>query len=91
MADCVARLAAMETDTTERISLLRRRVDDIVASLDHAGGGGDDHRLRKAANKLLHGPMLQLREGTLSEDEIEDVARMIERELLSVSSRIEQR
>jgi len=35
--------------------------------------------------------MLQLREGTLSRDEIEDVARMIERELLSVSSRIEQR
>ena len=89
MADCVARLAAMETDTTERISLLRRRVDDIVASLGHASGGGDD-RLRKAANKLLHGPTLRLREGTLSGDEIEDVVRTIERELLSVSSRIEQ-
>ena len=90
VADCVARLAAMETDTAERISLLRRRVDDIVASLGHASGGGDD-RLRKAANKLLHGPTLRLREGTLSGDEIEDVVRTIERELLSGSSRIEQR
>jgi hypothetical protein len=92
VADCVARLAAMETDTAERISLLRRRVDDIVASLGDAGGGGDgDDRLRKAANKLLHGPTLRLREGTLSGDEIEDVARTIGKELLIVSSRIEQR
>jgi hypothetical protein len=89
VADCVARLAAMETDTAKQILLLQQRIDDIVASLGRAGGGGDDC-LQKAANKLLHGPALQLREGTLSGDEIEDVVRTIERELLSVSSRIEQ-
>ncbi|KAL3826774.1 LOW QUALITY PROTEIN: hypothetical protein ACHAXA_000600 [Cyclostephanos tholiformis] len=88
VAACVARLAAMETDTVERISRLRQRVDDIVTSLGHAGGG-DDASLRKAANKLLHGPTVQLREGTLTgDDEIEDVFRTIEKELLSLSCNI---
>jgi hypothetical protein len=87
VAACVARLMAM--DTAEQISRLRRRVNEIVASLGHTEGGYD--RLQKEANKLLHAPTLQLREGSLSGEEIEDVAMTIEKKLISVSTSIEQR
>ncbi len=90
VAACVARLAAMETDTAERISTLRRRVDDVVVSLGHAGGG-DSASLRKAANKLLHGPTMRLRERLLTvDDEIEEVFRTIEKELIGLSCSIER-
>ena len=89
VAACVARLMAMETDTAEQISRLRRRVNEIVASLGHTGGGYD--RLQKEANKLFHAPTLQLREGSLSGEEIEAVAMTIEKKLISVSTSIEQR
>lgn len=89
VAACVARLMAMETDTAEQISRLRRWVNEIVASLGHTGGGYD--RLQKEANKLFHAPTLQLREGSLSGEEIEAVAMTIEKKLISVSTSIEQR
>ena len=79
----------METGTAEQISRLRRRVNEFVASLGHTRGDYD--RLQKEANKLLHAPTLQLREGTLSGDEIEDVAMTIEKKLSSVSSSFGQR
>ncbi len=80
----------METDTAERISILRRRVDDAVVSLCHSIGG-DDASLRKAANKLLHGPTMRLREGMLTaDDEIEGVFRTIVNELIGLSNSIER-
>ena len=90
VAACVARLAAMETDTAERISRLRRRVYDVVVSFCHSKGD-DDASLRKAANKLLHGPTMRLREGMLTgDDEIEEVFRTIEKELIGLSWSIER-
>lgn len=82
--ECVAKLAAMETDTTEQIVRLRRRVHEIVVKLSNAGGSSDTH-LQKEANKLLHKPTIQLREGLLfSEDGIDEVARMVEENLISL-------
>lgn len=79
VAACVSKLTAMETDTAKQISQLRRRVNEFVASVDNGDAG-----LQKVANKLLHGPTMQLREGTLSVDEIEDVAWSIERNISSL-------
>jgi len=86
VATCVTKLAAMETDTAEQISQLRRRVDKIIASL--ANGLGDDMvtdknhiQLRKMANKLLHEPTMRLREGGIDRGEIDDVVRGIEMKL----------
>lgn len=78
VAICVSRLAAMDTNTTENISRLRERVNQVVASLSH--GRGSD--LQKMANKLLHTPTMQLRQGILSGDEVEDVVTRIEKELI---------
>lgn len=82
--ECVAKLAAMETDTTEQIVRLRRRVHEIVVKLSNAGGSSDI-LLQKEANKYLHRPTMQLREGNfLSEDEIDEIARMVEENLISL-------
>lgn len=81
--ECVAKLAAMEKDTTEQIVRLRRRVHEIVVKLSNAGGSSDI--LLLSANKLLHRPTMQLREGNLlSEDEIDEIARMVEENLISL-------
>lgn len=78
---CVARLTMRDTDAVEQISHLRQRVNDIVASLSQ----GRDGSLQKMANKLLHTPTRLLREGGLSGDDIVDVVRTIEKELISAS------
>ena len=78
---CVAKLAAMEADTAHHIMQLRRQVEDLVASLETVASD-DRIELRKMANKLLHAPTMQLREGALSGEEVAGVATRIERELL---------
>lgn len=90
VAACTAKLVAMETDTANEISRLRRRVHDIVASLasddddvDSDGGGSHGIRLRKMANELLHAPTMRAREGRLSREEIEVVVNDIERQLVN--------
>lgn len=79
VANCVSRLSAMDTNTAENISHLRQRVNEVVASLSHCRGSD----LQKMANKLLHTPTMQLRQGMLSGDDIEDVVMRIEKELIS--------
>ena len=81
VAACVSKLLAMETDTATRILDLRQRVNNIVASFDH--DRRDD--MQKLANRLLHGPTMQLREGKLSREDIDSVVQTIERRLLSLS------
>ena len=83
VATCTARLSAMATDTTEQISQLRQSINDIVASLDNTNNG-KRNELQKRANKLLHEPTMQLREGSLSQDEIEEVVKSIKTRLLAV-------
>lgn len=90
---CVAKLEAMEGDTAYRISQMRRGVDEMVASLEKRTNGDGistkDHRnLRKVANRLLHEPTMRLREGDLSLDEIDNVLRSIEAELVDHVDRI---
>jgi hypothetical protein len=82
---CVARLAAMDANAIEYISHLRQRVNEVVASLGQDRNGN----LQRTANKLLHTPTIQLRQGILSGSDIEDVVIMIEKELISQFSRIE--
>lgn len=60
-------------------------MNEVVASLCHCRGGN----LQKMANKLLHIPTMQLRQGILSGDDIEDVVMMIEKELVSQLSGID--
>mmetsp|Transcript_36456 Transcript_36456/g.59478 ORF Transcript_36456/g.59478 Transcript_36456/m.59478 type:complete len:227 (-) Transcript_36456:94-774(-) len=87
---CVAKLAAMETDTAEQISQLRRRVNNIVASLEggisKTGIKTNKMQLQKMANKLLHVPTMQLREGQLSREDIDNVVKKIEKQLIDRSS-----
>ena len=77
---CVAKLSAQESDIVTQISTLRQRVNDIVVSL------GDEQSLHKVANRLLHEPTMQIREGKLSQNDIEDLVRMIEEQLISICS-----
>ncbi len=80
----------MESDTAEQISQMRQRVNEIVSSLLENGTNDSNidtynkHRveLQKMANKLLHLPTMQLREGILSEEEIEEVVKGIEKHLI---------
>ena len=81
MQSCVAKLVAMEADTANHIMQLRRQVEDLVASLETVASN-DRIELRKMANKLLHAPTMQLREGALSGEDVDGVATRIERELL---------
>ncbi len=76
---CVSKLLAMETDTAARILDLRQRVNNVVASFDPDRRDG----IQKLANKLLHEPTIQLREGKLSDEDVNGVAQMIERKLRS--------
>jgi len=91
VAACVAKLVAMEADTSQRISQLRRRVNDIVVSLEenlvtfNVGDGSPQHKIQiqRMANKLLHAPTMQLREGRLSgAEDIDDVVKKIEEQLI---------
>ena len=85
---CVANLVAMDLETTTQIANMRQSVNDIIASLaESSGGGGKD--LQKLANKLLHEPTMQLREGNLSHDDIQGVVRMIETQLIARCGDIE--
>ena len=77
---CVAKLLAQESDTATQITTMRQRVNDIVVSL------GDEKPLHKVANRLLHKPTMQIREGKLSQNDIEDVVRTIEKQLISICS-----
>jgi hypothetical protein len=86
--ECVAKLTAMESDTTEQIVQLRRRVHDIIQRLTSNVGSSNIH-LHKEANKLLHIPTMQLRGGNLlSEDEIDDMVRTIEENLIRLVQKI---
>ena len=79
VATCVSRLEAMDSNAVEHISYLRQRVTTVVASLGYCS----DDNLQKMANKLLHTPTIQLREGVLTRDDIDDVVMAIEKELIS--------
>lgn len=89
---CVARLKAL--DASNQISLLRQRVDDIVSSLAENETQSVDKsndrpkkqseissELRKMANGVLHAPTIQLREGGISEQEMENLVQCIESQL----------
>ena len=77
---CVAKLSAQESNTATQITAMRQRVDDIVVSL------GDEQSLHKVANRLLHEPTILIREGNLTQDDIEDVVKSIEKQLISICS-----
>lgn len=89
---CVARLKALEA--SNQISLLRQRVDDIVFGLAKRGTHSADKsndkpknqpeislELKKLANEVLHAPTIQLREGEISEQEMEKLVQGIESQL----------
>ena len=80
---CVAKLSAQESDIATQISTLRQRINDVVVSL------GDEQSLHKVANRLLHEPTMLIREGQLSQNDIEDVVRTIEKQLISICSGID--
>lgn len=81
----MGKLLAMDGDRSRQISDLRRRVVEIAASIDAIGGGGGDDA-RRLASRLLHEPTVLMREGKLADEEdIDDVVRRIEGELLSCS------
>jgi hypothetical protein len=86
--ECVAKLTAMESNTTEQIVQLRRRVHDIIQRLTSNVRSSNIH-LQREANKLLHIPTMQLRGGNLlSEDEIDDMVRTIEENLIRLVQKI---
>ena len=76
----VAKLSAQKSDTSTQITAMRQRVNDIVVSL------GDEQSLHKVANRLLHEPTILIREGNLTQDDIEDVVKSIEKQLISICS-----
>ena len=87
---CVARLKALEA--SNQISLLRQRVYDIISCLvkneaQSADKSNDkiqpeiSSELRKMANGVLHAPTIQLREGGISEQEMENLVQCIESQL----------
>ena len=72
---------AMESDTTSQIASMRQRVSDIVSSLDSS-----NNKLHKMANRLLHEPTILLREGKLSQTDVDEVVRRIEKQLFSINA-----
>jgi len=82
VATCVANLLAMDLETTTQIANIRQSVNDIVASLAKSSGGGGKE-LQKLANKLLHEPTMELREGNLSHEDVQCVVGMIETQLIA--------
>ena len=82
VATCVANLLAMDLETTTQIANMRQSVNDIVSSLAKSSGGGGNE-LQKLANKLLHEPTMELREGNLSHEDVQCVVGMIETQLIA--------
>ena len=80
VATSVSKLMAMESDTTSQIASMRQRVSNIVSSLDSS-----TNKLNTMANRLLHEPTMQLREGKLSVD-VDEVVRKIEKHLFSINA-----
>ena len=80
---CVAKLSAQEGDTATQITAMRQRIKDIVVTL------GDEKSLHKVANRLLHKPTMQIRERKLTQDDIEDLVRTIEKQLIDICSGID--
>ena len=72
---------AMESDTTSQIASMRQRVSDIVSSLDSS-----TNKLHKMANRLLHEPTMKCREGKLSQTDVDEVVRKIEKQLFSINA-----
>jgi len=83
VVECVAKLSAQESDKATQISTIRQRVNDIVVSL------GDEQSLHKVANRLLHEPTMQIREEKLTQDDVEDVVKRIEEQLIDICSGID--
>ena len=83
VATCVANLLAMDLETTTQIANMRQSVNDIVASLAKSSGCGGGKELQKLANKLLHEPTMELREGNLSHEDVQCVVGMIETQLIA--------
>ncbi|KAL7553265.1 hypothetical protein ACHAWF_016520 [Thalassiosira exigua] len=77
---CTSRLAAMDDDMSARIQRLRKRVLGTVDDLAKHEGR-NNLQLKQLANRLLHKPTMQIREGRLNGKEIESVAVGIERQL----------
>ena len=72
---------AMESDTTSQIASMRQRVSNIVSSLDSS-----NNKLQTIANRLLHEPTILLREGKLSQTDVDEVVRRIEKQLFSINA-----
>ena len=69
----------MESDTTQQISQLRQRVNEIVTN---DGGNADHGQRQKMANKLLHAPTMELRRGEyLSQEDIDALVEEIKYQL----------
>ncbi|KAL3802059.1 hypothetical protein HJC23_010815 [Cyclotella cryptica] len=90
--NCVARLKALEA--SNKISLLRQRVDSVVSCLNkdetlsaHKSSemshtqSDINAELKKMANELLHAPTVHLRQGEISEVEMETIVQCIESQL----------
>ena len=86
----------MDTNTSEQIFRLRQQINNIVDELVEQKMMQEKNgitlirddtatknrvELEKLANKLLHTPTMQLRQGRLSENEMEDAVIRIERQL----------
>ena len=70
----------MDDDMSARIQRLRKRVLGTVDDLAKHEGR-NNLQLKQLANRLLHKPTMQIREGRLNSKEIESVAVGIERQL----------
>ena len=97
---CISKLAALEDGTSERIARLRERVHRFVVDLaeqkkgtnaitiQHTFDEKEGHQLKQLANKLLHKPTMQIRQGSINTDEIEDSISRIENQLIEASLNI---
>lgn len=78
-------------EAANQISLLRQRINGIVDSIILHPNPNNSERndlsdisqleLQKVANELLHDPMIRLREGKISDTEIETLVQNIESQL----------
>jgi len=79
---CIKRIESFENGSSSQITRLRMQVYAIVDALtEQQDARMDDVRqrqLKRLANKLLHKPMMQLRQKKLSDIELEDIILQIE-------------
>lgn len=83
---CVARLKA--TESASQISILRHRITDIVQYLTMNDAENSRSELSKIANVLLHAPTMKLREGQMTDEEMESIMAAVESELKTKAARL---